>query len=144
MLKLVLSLLLGSSVLFGSTHKGGSCELSQVGDVSLSLQGYGSYDKAKYQAIAKSGKNFKTIFIGSVIEVDGVTLEILDIQANKRIKGKPRTGTIQVRLKTADTNEIINMKYSYNKGKFDASGELHSGAKISFTLHIKAILCSSK
>ncbi len=144
MVKIIFSLVFFLSVLFGSTHKGGGCELSQVGDVSLSLQGYGSYDKAKYQAIAKSGKNFKTIFIGSVIEVDGVTLEILDIQANKRIKGKPRTGTIEVRLKTADKNEIINMKYSYNKGKFDASGKLHSGEKISFTLHIKAILCSSK
>ncbi len=144
MIKIICSFIFVTSVLLGSTHKGGSCELSQTGDVSLSLQGYGTYEKANYKAVAKSGKNFKTIFIGSVIEVDGITLEILNIEASKRIKGKPRTGSIQVHLKTADKNEVITMKYSYNKGKFDASGQLHSGERIHFSIYIKAILCSSK
>lgn len=144
MKKILFVLALLSSLALCSAPKHTSCDLSQVGDVELHLGGYGVFQKANYKAIAKSGKNFKTIFIGSIISVDSATLTITDIQADKRIKGKPRTGVITVTLQTDKKTQKIKMNYTYNKGDFYAKGIQKNGKEISFALKIKALLCNSK
>ncbi len=144
MKKIILSLALISSLALCSAPKHTSCDLSQVGDVTLNLGGYGIFKKANYKAIVETGKNFKTIFIGSTISVKSATLTITDIHADKRIKGKPRTGIITVNLDANNTTQKIEMNYSYDKGDFSAKGVQKNGKNISFTLKIKALLCSSK
>ncbi len=129
-----------------STHKKKAigCELSQVGDVRLHIEHVGDFEKAAYIPILKSGKNFRTIFIGSLIKADGVEIELLEIDADKRVKGKPRTGTLRVELKTKKGAETIMMKYRYDKGDFFAKGKQKNGDAIDFSLKIKALLCHSK
>ncbi len=144
MKKIILALALISSLAFGSAPKHTSCDLSQIGDVTLNLGGYGVFKKANYQAIAETGKNFKAIFIGSTISVKSATLTITDIQADRRIKGKPRTGVITVSLNADNITQKIEMNYSYDKGDFSAKGVQKNGKNISFALKIKALLCSSK
>ena len=123
--------------MYGDTLKPTGCELSQVGKVELSI-GSKSTKDAKYKAIVKSGKNFRTIFVGSTMSIDAVNVEILDIKANKRIKREARTGTITISL---DAKEKVVMTYSYDKGHFEAKGTLKNADAISFALDIKALLC---
>ncbi len=139
MTKILLSLIFISSLAFSAGLKATGCDLSQFGDVELTL-GSKNYEKATYKAITPSGKNFKTIFVGSTITVDGTVATITDIKANKREKGKPRTGVV-----TLDVNsEIVVLTYHYNKGNFSAIGILKDGRAISFALEIKALLCHAK
>ncbi len=142
--KIFTILLLISLSLFGSSHKAQSCELSQVGDVSLFLEGHGRFAKTNYTPVQKSGKNFKAIFVGSTINIEGIKITILDIQADKRIKGKPRTGKLLVHMHTDRTDEEISMKYTYSKGDFNAAGFTKQGNEISFALKIEALLCHAK
>ena len=144
MVRIIFSLVFVISMLFANTQKGGSCELSQVGDVRLHIEHVGDFEKAAYIPILKSGKNFRTIFIGSLIKADGVEIELLEIDADKRVKGKPRTGTLRVELKTKKGAETIMMKYRYDKGDFFAKGKQKNGDAIDFSLKIKALLCHSK
>ena len=138
MIKTVLSILFAVSLLNAAT----GCDLAQVGDVELNLGGHGTFKKANYKAIAKSGKNFKTIFVGSVISIKSAKVEIVDIKADKRVKGQPRTGTITVNLDADNSIQNIVMLYNYDKGHFTAKGKQKNGKDISFALNIKAVLCS--
>jgi len=139
MLKIIFSIIFVISLLNSASLKHTGCDLSQVGDVEFKL-GSKIYKKANYKAVAPSGKNFKTIFVGSTISVDGTAVKITDIKANKREKDKPRTGVI-----TLDVNsQVVEMEYHYNKGHFSAKGRLKDGRSISFFLEIKALLCSAK
>ena len=145
MLKFFLSIVLTSSILLSATlAKPTGCDLSQDGDVSLSIQGYANSPKANYTPIQKVGKNFKELFVGSTISLDEALLRIDSISSNKRVKGKPRTGYIGVTLKLKGKNEKIKMSYAYSEGYFQALGKQKSGKKISFALSIKALLCYSK
>lgn len=139
MLKIFISLAFISSLVFSAGTKANGCDLSQVGDVELNVNGK-SYKNANYKAIASSGKNFRTIFVGSTMSVENTVVEIIDIKANKRIKGKPRTGTITVE----SNSEKIVLNYNYNKGHFFAKGTQKNGKEISFALEIKALLCLVK
>ena len=139
MLKILISLAFISSLAFSAGLKANGCDLSQVGDVELNINGK-SYKKADYKAKIPSGKNFKTIFIGSTIKVENAVVEITDIKADKRIKGKPRTGMV-----TVDANsEQVALNYSYDKGHFSAKGVQKNGKEIGFSLEIKALLCHVK
>ncbi len=140
MLKILLSLLFISSLAFSANSKPTGCDLSQVGSVKLSL-GSKVVKKANYKAIAKSGKNFHSILVGSVISTQDAVVEILDIKADKRVRGKPRTGTIVVSL---DAQQKVKMHYSYSEGHFIAKGVEKNGKKISFALEIAALLCHAK
>lgn len=146
MIKIILSMLLLSLVVFADTPLGKptGCDLSQDGDVSLNIEGYGSSKKAEYKAAKEIGKNFKELFIGSTIRVKDALLTIRDITSNKRVKGSPRTGQVIVRLKQANSTQSIKMSYRYLNGSFEAKGKQKNLKEISFSLNIKALLCYSK
>jgi len=133
MFKKILFLIFFSSLLLAKPN---GCDLSQVGDVKLQI-GSNIYEKTNYKAIAPSGKNFRSILVGSTINTKNISLKIVAIKANKRVKGKPRTGIITITL----NNEKIPMTYNYNKGHFKAKGILKNKTPFSFALEIKALLC---
>lgn len=138
MLNILISLVFVSSLASSAGLKANGCDLSQVGDVSLTVNAK-HYKKANYKAITPSGKNFKTIFVGSTINVENTIIKITDIHADKRVKDKPRTGTI-----TVDVNsESVLLNYTYDKGHFNAKGVQKNSKEISFALEIKALLCHS-
>lgn len=143
MIKIVLSIAMLFSLAFSAELKPTGCDLSQIGEVTLKV-GSKDYAKTTYKAIAKSGKNFRAILVGSIISVKGVSLEILDIKADKRVRGKPRTGDITVKLDIDKSTQKVAMKYSYDKGHFSAEGTQKNGEELNFALEIEALLCSGK
>ena len=111
----------------------------------------GTFTSVTYTAHALEGKNFRELFVGSKVNIDlskidtgnpardetlvknffsllkGKTIEgeIVDIQkTDKHEKGKPRTGVVSVKLTMNEKTLTIPMKYFYNEGKFDASGDI--------------------
>ena len=146
MIKIILSMLLLSSVIFGDTPLGKptGCDLSQDGDVSLNIGGYARTKKADYIAHKEIGKNFKELFVGSTIKVKDAVVTITAISSNKRVKGEPRTGLVTVSLKQGSSSETIEMPYRYLNGYFEANAKQKNSQKISFSLNIKALLCYSK
>ena len=144
MIKVVFTAIMMFSLACGVGLKPTGCELSQVGDVKLSLGKTLSLSKVDYKPIAKSGRNFRAILVGSVLSIGDTKVKILDIKANKRVGRQPRTGVVSVFLKTSSKSEKIDMKYRYNKGHFEAKGLQKNSNEISFTLEIKALLCHAK
>ncbi len=140
MIKTIFFLLFTSSLMFGANLKANGCDLSQVGDVEFSV-GAKTTKKADYKAIAPSGKNFRSILVGSTMRVDDFTLKIVDIKANKRVKRKARTGIISAVVYNDAIRENIKMPYSYDKGLFVAEVKQKDGINASFALQIKALLC---
>jgi len=145
MFKIFVSLFLASSMMLGATlAKATGCDLSQDGDVSLSIIGYGSTKKAEYSPGQKVGKNFKELFVGSKIKLDDAVLSIISITSNKREKGAPRTGIVTVTLTKGKNVQNIKMPYRYLNGYFEAKGIQKNSKELSFSLNIKALLCYSK
>jgi len=140
MIKILLSLVFVISLAMSANSKPTGCDLSQIGDVQLSV-GSTVVKKANYKAVAKSGKNFRSILVGSVISAKGSVVKIIDIKADKRVRGKPRTGILVVSL---DAQQKVKMDYTYSEGKFSAKGVEKNGKKISFALEIAALLCHAK
>jgi len=156
----------------------------------------GEFTSVNYSANKKEGKNFKELLVGSTVSIDiskvdtknegrdktlvenffgklaGKTIEgkIVGIKANKREKGKPYTGTLDVNITMNEKSLQIPMLYIYDKENFKADGtidlfdfqaesalsninkscyDLHKGktwndVSISFTTTIKATLCNVK
>ena len=156
----------------------------------------GTFDDIKYIPVAPEGKNFREILVGSSIVIDtkkinsknkgrdetlyksffkqmniqGIKAKIIDIKADPKVKGAPRTGVVAVEIDMNGVNRVIPMKYSFSKGVFSANGfidildfsakkalitinrachDLHKGktwsdVSISFTTKIEAILCNVK
>ncbi len=140
MFKIILSFIFATSIAFGSGVKANGCDLSVVGDVTLSV-GAKTKGVVDYKAVSPSGKNFRSILVGSTMTIDGLTLEILDIKANKRVKREARTGTVSVVIKKDGKSEKIDMPYSYDKGLLSAKAKQKNGDDISFNFEIKALLC---
>ena len=146
MIKIILSMLLVSSVIFGATPLGKAtgCDLSQNGDVTMHIGGYATSKKADYKAIKEVGKTFKELFVGSTIQVKDALVTITAITSNKRVRGKPRTGVVTISLKQNNQVQNIEMPYTYLDGHFQAKGKQKNSKEISFALEIKALLCYSK
>ena len=146
MIKIVLSVVIMFSLAFCIDLKLTGCELSQVGDVKLNLDKTANFSKVNYKAVAKSGKNFRAILVGSILSLksENIKVTILDIKADKRVGRKPRTGIVSVALNTTSGSEKIDMKYHYDKGHFTAIGKQKNSDEISFTLEIEALLCHAK
>jgi polyisoprenoid-binding protein YceI len=157
----------------------------------------GKFTAVKYTPTALEGKNFRELFVGSKVSIDiskidtgnpgrDETLvkdffsvlkgkmiegEITDIKkTDKHEKGKPRTGSIDVKITMNEKTLTIPMKYVYTEGKFDAAGtidlldfaasdalssinkscfDLHKGktwsdVSIGFSTTIEATLCNVK
>jgi len=142
MLKSFVSVLFVCSLLFSSSKPTG-CELSQYGDVWLTV-GSKEFSKVTYIPIAKSGRNFRSILVGSIISTDAGTLKILDIKADKKRINHKRVGSVKVSLEHNGFVEVMDLRYSYYKGYFNAQGFDKDLKKVGFALHIKALLCSGK
>lgn len=111
----------------------------------------GKFTAVTYTPHALEGKNFRELFVGSKVSIDlskidsghpgrdetlvksffsvlkGKTIEgeILDIKkTDKHEKGKPRTGTVSVKITMNEKTLTIPMQYFYSEGKFDALGTL--------------------
>ena len=108
----------------------------------------GTFDEVAYRAVAPKGVNFHDIFVGSTLNIDTrsvnsknasrdmklvsfffkqmssttIKAKITDIKANKRERGKPRTGTWFVDITMNGVTKNIPMNYTYNEGKLDANG----------------------
>jgi len=155
----------------------------------------GQFTSVKYTPAALEGKNFKELFVGSKVSIDvskittgnpgrdetlvkfffkelkATTIEgkITNIKkTDKHVKGKPRTGNIDVEITMNEKTLTIPMTYIYTKGHFQATGtidlfdfaasdalasinkscyDLHSGktwsdVTIGFSTTIEATLCN--
>ncbi len=206
MKKIVLSILMlvGLSSVLSAVQKTG-CVLAQQGKVTAAWMAYktaskigvsGTFDKVDYTPIAKEGKNFREILVGSSVSIDTssvnsknkgrdvklvkfffeqmssnkITAKITDIKADKKIKGKPRTGIVTLNITMNGVTNTVPMKYSFADSVFSAKGtidifdfsgskalssinkacfDLHKGktwndVTIAFTTKIEAILCNVK
>ena len=153
----------------------------------------GAFTSVKYVPITKEGANFKELLVGSTVSIDvtqintnnptrdetlvkmffkqlkSTTIEgkIVATKADKRVKGKPYTGMLDVELSFNSKTLTIPMKYIYTKEHFFAEGtldlfdfaasdaltsinkscyDLHKGktwndVSIMFATNIKATLC---
>lgn len=137
--------MLASSMMLSTTlAKPTGCDLSQDGDVSLSIIGYASSKQVEYKPAHKVGKNFKELFVGATMRLKDALVTIKSITSNKRAKGKARTGIVTVNLQKGSDEESIEMPYHYLNGYFEARGKQKNSKDISFSLNIKALLCYSK
>ena len=128
------------------------CILAQDGELIVNWQGKnntnGVFQKVEYTAIQKEGINFKEIFVGSSIKFSSqgspITLKIIGIKANPRVKPNPRTGTMKVNVLANGINKDINMNYVYDKNSMRAKGvaDILGFETIDFETKIKAVLCN--
>jgi len=111
----------------------------------------GEFTSVKYIPVALEGKNFKELFVGSKVSIDTTKIntgnkgrdetlvkmffsmlknktidaEIISIKkTDTHEKGKPRTGSIDVKITMNEKTITIPMQYVYVKGKFDAKGTI--------------------
>jgi len=121
--------------------KGGGCTLSQEGTVKVYYK-QNFLKNVKYTPTAQSGKNFREIFIGSVIKTNNMKIKIIDYLPNKRIKGKPKTGVFIVEVTTNSATSTISMAYIFDTGIMSATGVLDKSS-IGFETNVKYALCSA-
>jgi len=144
-MKFILTLLF-SFLMLSATEmglKGGSCTLAQEGKVSVYYND-NAYKNVSYKANAKSGKNFREIFIGSVITLSNtVKMQISDYVPNKRVKGKPKTGLFIVDTTINGKATTIQMAYIFDKGIMSATGVVGK-TTIGFATKVNYSLCSVK
>jgi len=123
--------------------KGGSCTLAQEGSVKVNFKNK-IFNNTSYKAAAKSGKNFREIFVGSVISLndsDKTSVKIIDYKPNKRIKGKPKTGVFIVETTTGSTTKNMQMVYIFDAGIMSATGVINK-TTIGFSTNVAYSLCS--
>jgi len=156
----------------------------------------GEFTGVSYTPNAKEGKNFKELLVGSTVAIDLSKIDtknegrdktlvsdffsklkggkilgkIVAINADKREKGKPYSGSLDVNITMNEKSLLIPMSYFYDKESFKATGtidifdfeakdalssinkscfDLHKGktwsdVTISFGTTIKATLCDTK
>jgi hypothetical protein len=202
MKKIIFSLFTLFSLSYAS---GGGCVLVQSGDMNVTWKAYktldnievkGAFTSVKYVPVAKEGKNFRELLVGSTLQIDtakvdtgdlqmddafvsmcfkkfkatSIKAEITGMKADKRIKGQPYGGVLDVRFTINEKTLVIPMPYVYDKEKFIAKGSIDlfdfSGKEslsninkecydiqkgktwndlsIEFATHIKATLCKVK
>ncbi len=141
MRKIILSFLFVFSLLNAGEMglKGGGCTLAQDGAVQLQL-GDKVHSNVSYKAAAKSGKNFREIFIGSSIKAKDFTLSIVDYIPNKRMKGKPKTGLFMVQITTPSLTKSVTMTYIFDAGMISATG-IFNKESIGFSSKVNYSLC---
>lgn len=145
MLKVLLIFSLLFTFAIGETEmglKGGGCVLAQKGKVELKYDGK-TFQDLKYTANALSGKNFREIFVNSLIEIksEKIKMKILNYKPNKRIKGKPKTGIFIVQTTIDTLTQTLNMDYIFDNGVMLVKGMVDNKA-ISFKTDVSYSLCS--
>lgn len=145
-------------VLFTSIHATSGCTLKQSDDINITWKAYktlgkigvgGQFTDIKYTPNQKIGKNFRELFVGSIVSINmnkintgdssrdktlidsffskmGKTIEgkIVGIEAEKRVGKEPRRGVIDVDISMNKKTLTIPMAYQYNKGDFIATGTI--------------------
>ena len=157
MIKLLLSMILLISLGEASQKKPGHCELAQAGKISVNWTAYktpaklpvsGAFDKVTYHSVAKSGVNFREIFVGSTLSIDTASInsknfkrdaklikfffksmnnttikaKITDMKSDKRVKGKPKTGVFFIDISMNGVTKNIPLSFSYFDSKLHAEG----------------------
>ncbi|WP_457747050.1 hypothetical protein [Sulfurimonas sp.] len=118
---IILLSLLFSSVYAVEMGKSGGCTLTQSGIIKVGYNNVSLKDFS-YTMSAKSGGNFRKIFVGAQLKVSipatskTLYVNVLDYKPNKRIKGKPKRGIFITEFSYDGKKEIINMKYIYDAG----------------------------
>ena len=155
MKKILLSLL----TLFSISHAATGCLLVQSADMNVTWKAYktfakigvgGQFTAVKYTPIAKEGKNFKALFVGSKVSIDATKIDtgnpsrddtlvnmffkklksttiaakIVDIKSDKHVRGKPRTGVMDTMITFNEKTLSIPMKFHYEKGHLTATGTI--------------------
>ena len=155
MKKIILSLF----TIFTFSLASGGCVLVQSGDMNVTWKAYktlaklgvgGTFTSVKYVPLAKEGKNFADLLVGSTVSIDTTQIntgnptrdetlvkmffkqlksttidaKIVAMKAAKRVKGKPYTGTVDVTLSMNGKTLTIPMQYHYEKEHFKATGTL--------------------
>jgi len=156
MFKVLFSMLLVLSVANAEVMgKSGGCTLTQEGEFHVGFNDV-NLDGVKYIGIAKSGKNFREIFVGSKVVINSKLLSgridavILDYKPNKRIKAKPKTGLFIVEIRMKKYKTTLAMEYSFKDGIMSAEADLklptknESSLKIWFKTPVAYSLCYSK
>ena len=133
------------------------CVLAQKGDVTAAWMAYktplkvgvsGIFDNVKYKSVAKEGKNFREILVGSSVAIDTksvnsknaprdaklvkfffnsmnsqkISAKIVDIKADERVKNKPRTGIVTLDITMNGVKKRVPMKYNFKDSVFSAKG----------------------
>lgn len=121
--------------------KGGGCTLVQEGDVKVHFNNK-IFNDVKYSSESKSGKNFREILVGSIIDAGkDLSLKIIDYVPNKRIKGKPKTGVFIVETTIDSVKKNSTMSYIFDSGIISATGIINK-TTIGFWTKIKYTVCS--
>jgi len=140
-------------------HAATGCLLVQSGDMNVTWRAYktfaklgvdGQFTAVKYTPIAKEGKNFKALFVGSTVSIDSTKIstgnpdrddtlvrmffkklknhtikaKIVSITSDAHVRGKPRTGVMQTTITFNDKSIGIPMKFHYEKGHLQANGTI--------------------
>ena len=201
MKKIILSLFTLLSIAYAS----GGCVLVQSGDMNVTWKAYktlenvevkGVFTSVNYVPIAKEGKNFRELLVGSMVQIDttkidtgdlqmddtivkmclkklqatSIKAKIMSMKADKRIKGKPYKGVLDMSITINEKTLVTPMQYVYEKEIFVVKGsialfdflgkealanidkscyDIHKGKtwhdlNIEFATHIKATLCKVK
>ena len=120
--------------------KGGGCTLAQEGEVKVNYSGK-FFDNVIFKANAKSGKNFREIFVGTEIIAGNVKIKIIDYKPNKRMKNKPKTGLFIVEATINSITKNMTMTYIFDKGIMSATGVIDK-TTIGFNTNVKYSLCN--
>jgi len=155
MKKIIISLF----TLFTFSLASGGCVLVQSGDMNVTWKAYktlakvgvaGAFTFVKYVPVAKEGKNFAALLVGSTVSIDTTQIntgnpsrdttlvkmffkqlkstsiegKIVAMKAAKRVKGQPHTGVLDVMLTMNGKTLTIPMQYHYEKEHFKAMGTL--------------------
>lgn len=141
-MKLLLTLFFGFLLLNATEMglKGGGCILAQDGKVKVHYNNK-IFHNVNYKANAKSGKNFREIFIGTEIITNNLKMKIIDYKPNKRVKGKPKTGIFIVNTTIDNITTTITMAYIFDKGIMTTTGVIGK-ATIGFNTKVKYSLCN--
>ncbi|PHS57797.1 MAG: hypothetical protein COB17_04900 [Sulfurimonas sp.] len=158
MKKVLLGIIISLMVVSGlvADEKSG-CVLSQKGKIDVSWKAYktaskigvsGVFNKVTYTPVAKNGKNFREILVGSSVSIDtssvnsknksrdfklvsfffqkmstkNINAKIIDIKADKKIKNQPRTGVVTLDVTMNGITKSLPMKYTYSNAIFEAKG----------------------
>jgi polyisoprenoid-binding protein YceI len=155
---LVMALVLGFTNSLSASQKAG-CVLAQKGKVTVDWIAYktaskigvsGTFDKVDYKSVAKNGKNFREILVGSSVSINSssvnskntgrdvklvkfffkqmnsniITAKITDIKADKKVKGKTRIGSVTLDITMNGVTKSVPMAYSFANGIFSAKGTI--------------------
>ncbi len=159
MLKIMFSLMLllaGVNAVALNTPKHG-CVLKQEGPLTVTWGAYktaakakvsGSFNSVKFTPSAKSGANFREIFVGSSVVIDTasvntnhaerdatlvthfftqmsgktITAKIVDMSSDKHEKGKAKTGIFRVEVTMNGVSRVVPMAFRYENGQLHVNG----------------------